>query len=138
MMRFVVSALRKHLCVVLLVIGVAGWWCAMVGSLLVLSRWDDHIVDNHMESGLRTLSVDKLEGASKGNLVALVRANESLLASEYKFSVAAFGLMLLSAALAFASSVAGTVGAIWIILSRRKCLRETSEAAQKSVLAASE
>lgn len=137
-MGFLVSALRKHLCVLLLVIGVAGWWCAIAGSLRVLSRWDDHIRENHMESGLRTLSADKLEGASKGNIVALLRGREALVSFEYQFSVAAFWLMLLSTALAFASSIVATVGTIWIIMSRRKRTRETDNALPRSELPASQ
>jgi hypothetical protein len=91
-----------------------------------------------MESGLRTLSADKLEGASKGNIVALLRGREATISFEYQFSVAAFGLMLLSTALAFASSIVATVGTIWIIMSRRKRPRETEDALPRSDLPASQ
>lgn len=112
------SILRRYLCIAMLAIGLLGWWGAVASYVRMADVWRGHIHDNHIESGPLVVPKDKLQSLSKENLVFLVGAGERVLGWEYRFSLIAYRLLLITTAVAFFSSVFGTIGLICVIRSR--------------------
>jgi hypothetical protein len=127
-----VPSVNKGVCIALLAVGLVGSWYASFKLIEMLDEWRGHIRGPVVERSLRRIPKDKLEALPKESLIVLVESDQLVRGAEHHYSETGYTYLLVTSAIAVASNLTVTLGALCGLLVWRKSRRKVGQAEAQS------